>query len=45
MKFEFPVEPQVYKFLTSPEMYGAMLPLKARKNNILSLIIIMLATK
>ncbi|KAA6438573.1 hypothetical protein FEM33_18045 [Dyadobacter flavalbus] len=45
MKLEIPFEPHVYKFLTSLEMYGAKLPLKAKKDNILGLVIIMLATK
>lgn len=45
MKLEIPVEPHVFKFLTSPEMYGSKLPLKARKDNLLGMLIIMLATK
>ena len=45
MKLEIPVEPHVYKFLTSNEMFGSKLPLKARKDNLLGMLIIMLATK
>lgn len=45
MKLEIPVEPHVYKFLTSPEMYGDTLPLKARKDTLLGHAVIMLARK
>ncbi len=45
MKLEIPVEKHVYSFLTSPEMYGAELPIKTRKDTILGMLIIMLATK
>jgi hypothetical protein len=45
MKLEIPVQKHVYDFLTSPEMYGAELPVKARKDTLLGKLIIMLATK
>jgi len=45
MKLEIPVEKHVYAFLTSPEMYGAESPVKARKDTLLGKLIIMLATK
>lgn len=45
MKLEIPVEPHVFKFLTSPEMYGCELPLRIRKDNLLGMLVIMLASK
>ena len=44
MKLLIPVEPHVYEFLTSPELYGPP-PLSVRKDSMIGLLIIMLATK
>lgn len=44
MKLLIPVEPHVHEFLTSPELHGPG-PLRVRKDNLIGLLIIMLATK
>jgi len=45
MKLDIPVEQHVYQFFTSPEMYGAELPIKARKDTLLGMLLIMIAKK
>lgn len=45
MKLDIPVEQHVYQFLTSAEMYGAELPIKARKDTLLGMLLIMIAKK
>jgi len=44
MKLLIPVEPHVHEFLTSPELHGPG-PLSVRKDSLIGLLIIMLATK
>ncbi|GHB63942.1 hypothetical protein [Persicitalea jodogahamensis] len=44
MKLLIPVEPHVHEFLTSPEMHGPGV-LSVRKDSLIGLLIIMLATK
>lgn len=45
MHLNIPVEKHVFTFLTSPEMYGAELPVRVRKDTLLGMLIIMVATK
>ncbi|TDB69087.1 hypothetical protein [Arundinibacter roseus] len=44
MKLLIPVEPHVFEFLTSPELHGPP-PLSVRKDSMIGLLIIMLASK
>lgn len=45
MEFTIPVEKHVYAFLTSPEMHGSELPLRVRKDTLIGILILMLASK
>lgn len=45
MKIKIPVSTHVFKFITSPEMLGDKFPLTVRKDSLLGVLIIMIATK
>jgi hypothetical protein len=45
MEFRIPVEPHVYQFLTSPEMFGPKLPIEIRKDSLIGTMLCMLASK
>lgn len=45
MKIKIPVSSHVYKFFTSPEMLGDKFPVEIRKDSLLGVLLIMIATK